>query len=392
MSCRTLFGSLLCGLVIFALSSSVAPAAQEPYTIDVIVNQTGANAYVGSTETEAFKVFERWANAHGGINGRPIHFAYYDDSTQPQNAVQLTNQLLIKKPLVILGSGQVQTCAAMQPLFENGPVDYCFTPGFTPKPDSYVFSASAALKYIVPAQLTFARGKGWLRVANVSITTATGHASDQAVRFALSLPENKTVTSVIDEAFNPSDISVTALATRIKAANPQVIITPASGPAFATLLRSLYEVGVHLPVLTSAANEQPDQLKQYATFLPSEVYFNGLLYYARDTIRPGPLRAAIDDFYAAFKAAGVKPTPDSGQAWDPALIVLTALRHLGTSTTPEKLRDYIVNLHSFAGSSGYYDFRSHDQHGLDASAIIFVKWVPKIGDFVPASRRGGAPL
>jgi hypothetical protein len=108
--------------------------------------------------------------------------------------------------------------------------------------------------------------------------------------------------------------------------------------------------------VTSAANEQPDQLKSYASFAPSEMYFNGMLYYAVDTIAPGPLRK------------------------------------LGTNTTPQKLRDYILNTHGFAGPSGFYDFRSGDGHGLDESAIIFVRWDPKKGDFVNASRRGGAPL
>lgn len=389
---RTRLGRALGGLLIFALSLSAASSAVDPYTIDVILNQTGANAYPGQTETEALKVFERWANAHGGIRGRPIQFAFYDDQTDPKVAVQLAGQLIAKKPLVILGSGQVATCAAMAPLFENGPVDFCFTPGFSPKPDSYVFSASASLQHILPTQVRFARGKGWTRVANISVTTATGQASDASMRYAMTLPENKTMDIVDWDTFNPSDISVVAQVARVKASGAQVIITPASGPAFATLLRGLNDAGVHLPVLTSAANEQPEQLKQYAAFMPSDVYFNGMLYYARNTIRPGPLRDAIDEFYAAFKAAGAKPTPDSGQAWDPALIVLSGLRKLGTSTTPDKLRDYILNLHSFAGSSGYYDFRSRDQHGLDDSDVIYVKWDPKIADFVNASRRGGQPL
>ncbi len=382
----------LAALAVFTLSLSAASPAADPYTIDVIINGTGANAYVGQTETEALKVFEKWTNAHGGINGRPVHFAFYDDQTEPRVAVQLTSQLLAKKPLVVLGSGQTQTCAAMAPQFENGPIMYCFTPGFSPKPGSYVFSASASLQQILPTQLRFARGKGLTRVANVSVTTATGQASDEFMRYALTLPENKNVKVVAWETFNPADLSVAAQISRVKASGANVIITPASGPAFATLLRGLYDAGVHLPVLTSAANEQPDQLKQYASFIPAEVYFNGMLYYARDTIRPGPLRTAIDEFYAAFKAAGAKPTPDSGQSWDPALIVVSGLRKLGLNTTPDKLRDYILGLHSFAGSSGYYDFRRNDQHGLDDSAVIYVKWDPKIGDFVNASRRGGQPL
>jgi branched-chain amino acid transport system substrate-binding protein len=384
----------LAALTVLALSSSIASAAPEPYVISVVLTASGANAYAGQTETQALKVFEQYENKHGGLNGRPIHFEIFDDQTEPRVAVQLTNQILARnpKPIVVLGSGQVATCAAMAPLFENGPVNYCFTPGFSPKPKSYVFSASASLQKILPAQVRFARGRNWKRIANISVTTATGQAADFYLKYAMSLPENRDMRLVFSESFNPSDISVSALIARVKAADPQVIITPASGAAFGNILRALYDAGVRAPVLTSAANEQPDQLKQYGAFLPTEMYFNGMLYYAKDAIGKGPLRTEIDRFYQAFKEAGVSPTPDSGQAWDPALIVLTALRKLGPSATAEQLRDYIANLHGFAGSSGFYDFRSNDQHGLDSDAVIFVRWDPKKGDFVNASRRGGAPL
>ena len=308
-------------------------AATQPYVINVILNGTGANGYAGQTETDALHAFEQYENKRGGLNGRPIHFQIYDDQTDPRVAVQLASQVLAQnpKPVVVLGSGQVATCAAMAPLFDNGPVDYCFTPGFSPKPNSYVFSASASLDKILPAQVRFARGHDWKRIANVSVTTATGQAADFYLRYAMTLPENRNMSLVFSEAFNPSDISVSALVARVKAADPQVIITPASGPAFGTLLRALNDAGIHLPVLTSAANEQPELMRQFAGFMPADTYFNGMLYYARNAIGPGPLRSEIDNFYAAFKAIGARPTPDSGQAWDPALIVISGLRKLGPS-------------------------------------------------------------
>ena len=384
----------LAAFVIGALTMTYGSAATQPYVINVILNGTGANGYAGQTETDALHAFEQYENKRGGLNGRPIHFQIYDDQTDPRVAVQLASQVLAQnpKPVVVLGSGQVATCAAMAPLFDNGPVDYCFTPGFSPKPNSYVFSASASLDKILPAQVRFARGHDWKRIANVSVTTATGQAADFYLRYAMTLPENRNMSLVFSEAFNPSDISVSALVARVKAADPQVIITPASGPAFGTLLRALNDAGIHLPVLTSAANEQPELMRQFAGFMPADTYFNGMLYYARDAIAKGPLRDQIDTFYAAFKAVGAAPTPDSGQAWDPALIVLSGLRKLGPNATAAQLRDYIATLHGFAGSSGFYDFRSNDGHGLASDAVIFVRWDPKKGDFVNASRRGGAPL
>jgi branched-chain amino acid transport system substrate-binding protein len=379
--------------LILLASMTIQPSpAADAYTIDVIVNETGANAFVGRNEMEAIKLYERLANSQGGINGRPVHFEFYDDQTDPRLSVQLANQLIAKHPVAILGSGNAATCAAIAPLMENGPVDYCFTPGYAPKSGGYVFAASASLHLIVPANFIFARGKTWLRVGIFSTSIASGQAADVDTRYAMTLPENRDVKIVDWETFNPADVTAVAEAARLKAAKPQVILTPASGAAFATLLRSMNDVGLHVPIVASAANMQPAQLKQYVSFLPGDLYFNGMVYYARDTIRPGPLLTAVDQFYSAYKAAGVEPTPDSGQGWDPALIVVSALRHLGTDTTPAKLHDYLMSLHGFAGVNGIYDFRTGDQHGLGLQSIIFVKYDVATGGFVNATKPGGAPL
>jgi branched-chain amino acid transport system substrate-binding protein len=379
--------------VVGAIAVAPASSAPNPYTIDVIINETGANAFTGQTEEQAVKIFETVANKQGGINGQPVHFAFYDDQTDPKTAVEVANQLLAKHPAVILGSGQTATCAAIAPLLQSaGPVGYCFTSGYTPKPDGYVFSSSASLHIIVPADFRFAQGKGWHRVGNISVTNASGQNADIETKYALSLPEFRSMKIVASETFNPSDMSVAAQVARVKEANPDVIMTPASGPAFATLMHALNDAGMHVPVIASSANLHPEQLKAYASFLPADLYMNGLIYYARDILKPGPLRSAMDQFFAAYKAAGVVPTPDSGQGWDPALIVVSALRHLGTNATAAQLRDYILRLHGFAGVNGVYDFRDGDPHGLGSEAVIFVQWHAATNDFTNVTKLGGLPL
>ena len=78
---------------------SVRRAQTEPVTINVIVNQTGSNAFVGQDYIETIKVFEAYLNKRGGIRGRPVHFALYDDQSNPQTAVQLANQILVQHPI-----------------------------------------------------------------------------------------------------------------------------------------------------------------------------------------------------------------------------------------------------------------------------------------------------
>jgi branched-chain amino acid transport system substrate-binding protein len=384
---------LAAACVVSATLLAPASSATTPYNIDVVLNETGANAFTGQTEVQAIKLYEAAANKQGGINGQPVHFTFYDDQTDPKTAVEVANQLLAKHPAVILGSGQTATCAAIAPLLQtSGPVAYCLTSGYSPKPHGYVFSASASLHTIVPAEYRFALGKGWRRVAYISVTNASGQNSDIETKYAFSLPEFSSMKMVAQETFNPTDISVAALVARVKATNPDVIVSPASGPAFGTLMHGLNDAGLHLPVIGSSANLHPEQLKEYASFLPSELYFNGLVYYARDILKRGPLLNATNDFFAAYKAAGLVPTPDSGQGWDPPLIVVSALRKLGTNATADQIRDYILNLHDFAGVNGIYDFRDGDPHGLGSNAVIFVKWHAATNDFTNVTKLGGAPL
>ena len=126
--------------------------------------------------------------------------------------------------------------------------------------------------------------------------------------------------------------------------------------------------------------------------MPSNLYFNGLAYSAKDQLGRGAQRDRVDEFYAAFRGAGQEPTPESGFAWDPLLIGTDALRTLGPDVAPKALRDYLVNLHGFAGIGGVYDFRRGDQHGLTDQAVIIVKWDAVKQQFIVVSHFGGVPL
>jgi branched-chain amino acid transport system substrate-binding protein len=158
------------------------------------------------------------------------------------------------------------------------------------------------------------------------------------------------------------------------------------------VLHALYDAGVKVPVLSSGANLDANQLSQYKSFLPPAMYFNSLLFFGRDALRPGGVRTQVDLLYGAFKDAGVKVNPSSGFSWDPGLIVVSALRKLGTNVTAEALQKYLLALHGFDGVDGTYDFRSGDNHGLDDLSVIMVTYDAAKNDFAVVSRPGGYPL
>ena len=128
------------------VGSSPANAA-DPVEINVMVSQTGSLAFYGGKQAEAFRAIEMYANANGGVGGRPVKFVLHDDQSNPQTAVQLANQLIEQKVPVIVGPVLTSACAAIMPLLaQNGPVDLCYSPVITPPARGYVFRAAPRIE------------------------------------------------------------------------------------------------------------------------------------------------------------------------------------------------------------------------------------------------------
>ena len=368
-------------------------ASGTPFTIDVIASVTGSGAFLNAQIVTSIKAYEDTANAAGGISGRPVHFDIRDDAGEPQNAVELANQILARHPAVILGPAVQATCNAVGALAPHGPVVYCLTPGVIPEPRSYVFATSASLISIVPAMFRYIRTSGHKRVAAIITTDATGQRSDKMIEYVMKLPENKSLQLVADEHFSDKDISVAAQVARIKAANPDFIYLSASGTPFQTVMRQLNEAGLFaIPIVTSSANMSTRMLAPFVKVPPSELVFNGPRFWGSSNESNPALRAAIAEYHAAYKKLGAEETPNDDFGWDTAKIVIDAFRHLGIGATATQVHDYIENLKGFPGINGLYDFSSGDNHGLDGNSIVMLRWDAASNTNVPASGPSGVAL
>ena len=375
---------------IVCLAPSLVRSADNPYPIDVILPITGPGAYAGTTIQKVLTALEGVVNKSGGIQGRPVHFAFHDDQTNPAVSLELATQIVPKKPAVVLGPVLGALCNATQPLFVNGPVDYCLSPVISPQPNGYVFSAHIAGTDLLLASMRYLRGRGWKRIATLNSTDSSGQIGDRDVATNLKLPELQDMTLVAAEHFNPADTSVTAQVAKIKAANPQAIIVWAPGTPFGTALHGLQDVGLDIPVVTTSANMVVNQLKLYSPFMPKSVYFQGTAYIAGNA--PPKPNKGLQVFAAAMKEAGIPQDGQGGLPWDPAMIVIDALRKLGPNATADQLRTYINNLHDYAGIIGTYDFRGGNQRGTSVQDINIMRWDPEKTDFVGVSKPGGYPL
>ena len=376
------------------LAAATSARAADPYDINVILPLTGGGSFVGQGHRQSLDALAEVVNKDGGIDGRPVRFVYHDDQTSPQVAVQLATDILADKPAVILGSGLVAMCNAIAPLVKNGPVDFCLSPAVHPPRGSFVFSSSASAIDQTAAVVRYYRMSGWTKIATLNNTDATGQNSDKAMDQVVARPENKDVKLVIREHFNPTDISVAAQIERIKAAGAQAIDAGVTGAPAATVFKGMVQAGLDIPVSPTSGNQTFAQMEQWKDFLPKGLVMGSALFPEHEGLwKLDPrIEAAQHAMYAVLKEKGLKADNMEATSWDAGLIVISALRKLGTGATAEQVRDYIANLTDFAGIDGMYDFKANPERGLGPDSAIVVRYDAANKAWQWLTKPGGEPL
>lgn len=391
MSVLRILASILSGAIL--LCALPARAAGEPYDVYAILSMTGPAAFLGHGEGLALSAWEKMINATGGINGRPLHVILQDDQSLPAVTVQLAAAIVAKHVPILIGPALSATTQAIAPLVSaNGPVTYAITNAFHPPLGGYVFSAGPSNKDGIAGVLRFWKAKGVRKVALLTSTDASGQDGEALSLADLKLPEFKDMQLVADEHFGISDLSVSAQLSRIKGTGAEAIDVWTTGTPFGTVLRAVNETGFNGWVMSNTGNMNPDQMKQYAAFLPDKLLFIANPYLSRAFTNARVLKMR-DAFEAAMRAVGVT-SPESGTvlAWDPLIVLGDALRHVPPDPTAAQVRAYLLNLRNFAGVEGIFDFtRGEDQRGLSGTSVLLARWDPASGTFVSISRPGGLP-
>lgn len=367
-------------IAILMLALAAPAAAADPFNIDVLLPITGATAFFGKAQEQALRVYEGVVNKSGGIHGRPVHFDIHDDQSNPLIDVQIANALLPKSPSVIIGASVAATASAVVPLVGNGPVFFTFSNGLLPPAGSYVFSSGATLQTIVNALFARLKTLGYRRIAVLTATDASGQRNFDFTKEWFASPAGRGIEQVANEQFSPTDVTIAAQAAKTRSSNPDAVVIWASGTAFGAALRDLANAGLtSIPVATTPANANPDQLAQYTSFLPKALLVQGLPY--QGTITARSLRTAADEYLGALKQAGLEPSAAHAYAWDPAKLVVGALRALPAGATAAQVRAQLAGTHDVAGLLGIYDFRPGDQHGLRSAEFPLIRWLPDRKDW-----------
>jgi branched-chain amino acid transport system substrate-binding protein len=362
-------------------------------TIHVIVSETGAASFLGTEEAAAFNALAKHVNATGGIDGHKLAFAISDNQSTASTSVSLASPLVSQAPVLMVGSITATDKPVDDLATSSGPVVYDLSPGDHPAPGSYVYSSSNSTTNQTQAFINFAQSKGWKKVAVINSTDSSGQDGWTNIQKAVA-NSHGAVTVTDHESFDPTAVTVTTQLAKIKATNPQAILIWTTGTPLGTVLSGMQQLGMEsLPTMTTNGNASTSQLGQMTSKLPAQLYFPGAPFMAGVQNLTGETKTQVQTFDTAMAAAGHK-VPDEGNAlaWDPGLILVSALKKLGLSATASQIHQYIDSLTDFAGINGTYNFTDKsipDNRGLTISSVYIAQWDKAQGDWTAASGPAG---
>jgi branched-chain amino acid transport system substrate-binding protein len=260
-----------------------------------------------------------------------------------------------------------------------------------PKPGSYQFSANASVREAFPSVLNYIKGKGYTRVGVIFSTDTTGQDAEHGLAAAMKDPAYKDLQIVATEHFAPGDISVTAQVEKIRSANPQILIAWTSGAPAGTVLRSVSQSAMGVPVIIGQANLSERAMSQFAEILPREMLIPGGTGAVRGDIAGVDARVnqAREAYFAKMDAAGVAVENSGENAWDAANVVIETLRKFGPGVKAADILKHISGIQERVGISGVYDFTKYPQRGLSGVELVMSRWNPQTKRFEAVSGRGG---
>lgn len=374
-------------------ASTGKAASGSPVIVHAILSETGGGAFLGSRQAKALQILAQQVNASGGINGHPVQMDILDNQTSPATAVSLATNLIGQGvPFILNGSIGAVDKAVDALATPNGPFIYDLSPVEHPPAGSMIFSAGFSLSLEIQSDMNYFKSKGYTKIAALTSTDASGVAGFTTLQQVLAEPQFSSIHLINHQTFGDTDVNVTTQLSVIKAANPQALVTWATGTPLGTILQGMSSLGMNnLPTTADSGNGSFSEMKQYKSIVPTDLYIAiGSLTVPADKLPSGPVQSAVSSFQSAVSAAGGTPGLGWGLAWDPTSLLVGALRHIGPTATAKQILDYMQNLQNVAGVLGLYNTSTTNHRGLTTSAVYLASWDGS--KFVLASGPGGVPL
>ena len=333
----SLTGAALLACVV-ATTARIGSAAGQPIVIGATISETGAYAEDGKYALLGYQYYVDQQNKKGGWLGRPLQLKVYDDASDPATSVTEYQKLVQQDHVdVIVGPYSSAITAAVANVSDQYKM-----PMLSPEVAStapfkrglhYMFMATSQSPNYVAGSIEIAKEHGYKTIAVTGEDTAFPRSIASAVP---DLAQKAGLSEVFHELYPHNASDYTAIAQKIKQANPDVVLSIAYFPDAVGLLRALkqagftpkelfFAVGATEPNFATEVGKDADGVLSTSNWSP-ELHTNGNADF-------------VKGFTAYFHKA---PDYHSAQNYAALQVLSAAVSKIG-SLDNDKIRDFLAS-------------------------------------------------
>jgi branched-chain amino acid transport system substrate-binding protein len=327
-------------VVVLVLLASLVPAgAQEPIRIGASLSLTGSYAKPGKYSHEGYLLCLKDMNARGGLLGRKVEMAIYDDRSDTQTGVRLYEKLITEDKVdAVIGpysSAITEAVANVTEKYRKVMIaTLASTTSIFRKGRKYIFMVPSPAETYLEGLLDLAARRGLKRVAFVNEDTLFPKTS---IAGGAELARKLGMQVVLQESYGKGATDFTGLLTKVKAANPEVFAAATYFDDAVALTRQMKELDVNPKMLgVTVGGDLPefyDLLKQNAEYVYGASQWEPALAY------PGQ-KAFLDAYQKEF---GHEPSYHAASAYAGCQLYAEAVKRAG-SLDADRVREVLLAL------------------------------------------------
>ena len=367
MTPKSLGALLVASTVLFG---SLPVAAQGPIRIGASLSLTGTYAKPGKYQQEGYQLCAKELNAKGGLLGRKVEFVVYDDQSMPATGVRLYEKLITDDKVdAVMGPYSSPITEAVANVTEKykkvmvSPLA-ATTSIFKRPPDKkrhYIFMIISPAEGYLEGLVDLAAKRGLKTIAIVNEDTLFTKASASGTADAA---KAKGLQVVFQEAYPKGNQDFSALLTKVKAKNPDVVAASTYFDDAVAITRQMKELDVNPRMFgVTVGGDLPefyDLLKQNAEYIYGATQWEPMLPY------PGQ-----KEFLEAYKKEfGREPAYHAAAGYAGCLTYSEAVKRAGTLDA-DRVRDQLLKLEM---RTMFGDYKVDEDGFQIAHKMVLFQW------------------
>ena len=365
---------LLCGVLASAIAFSVLAgcggnseggADSDVIKIGGIGPLSGPNSTYGISVKEGADLLAEEINAAGGINGKKVEFIFEDDQSDNTVAASAFNKLVDKDGVcAILGGVTSGTTLAIAPNSTNKKIPMITPTGTEPTITNvggdFMFRGCFVDSFQGEILAKYTKEKLGKTTAAVLYNSSSDYSKGIANAYKETLEKNGGQVLEFLSYGSDKETDFKAQLTKIKSANPDVIILPDYYNVVGLIAKQARDMGITSQFLGGDGWESEELTKIGGTAVDGAIYINH--YYAEDTDEN--VKNFVDSYTKKYNK-----TPDcfAALSYDTAKILVKAIEK-ANSTDGTAIRDALagMEINSVTGNIKFNEERS----AVKSAAII----------------------